>query len=62
MYLDYHLPRSHQISYRNHMMERLPFFIEEVYNQKKLHSALDYQSPNDFEETLFIQQNNTAPC
>ncbi len=43
------------------IMKKPPYFIEEVYNHKKLHSALDYQSPNDLEEILFIQQNNAAP-
>ena len=43
------------------VMTRLPYFIEEIYNHKRLHSALDYQSPNDFEEALFTQQNNGAP-
>ena len=34
------------------VVTRLPYFLEEVYNQKRLHSALDYRPPKEFEELL----------
>jgi len=40
------------------VITRLPYFIEEVYNQKRLHSAPGYGSPNDFEELLPVQEVN----
>jgi putative transposase len=42
------------------VITRIPNFIEEVYNQKRLHSALGYYSPNEFERML-IQQINQIP-
>ena len=42
----------------NDVFERLPHFIEEVYNKKRLHSALGYLSPEEYE--MRIRTTKTA--
>ena len=43
------------------VLRRLPYFIEQVYNQKRLHASLNYVPPSEY-EAMLINLNQKAPC
>ena len=40
--------------------ERIPYFIEDVYNRKGLHSSLGYRPPEEYERLL--AKNSSREC
>ncbi len=45
---------SHYETYAD-VASRLPYFIDEIYNARRMHSALGYQSPDRYEAQLAQQ-------
>lgn len=43
------------------VLRRLPYFIKDVYNQKRLHASLGYVPPNEY-EVMLKTQNQKNPC
>ena len=52
----------HRNEYRNLVEARSEIreFLEKIYNQKRLHSALGYMPPAEFESRLTTQQQEAA--
>ena len=40
------------------VIDKIPEFIEEVYNKKRLHSSIGYVPPDEFEEMTKVGYKN----
>jgi len=44
------------------VVTRLPYFIEEIYNRKRLHSSLGSRPPDEYESLVLGQTHAKLPC
>lgn len=44
------------------VISRLPFFLKEVYNKKRLHSSLGYLTPDEFECRFYVKEQQNQIC
>lgn len=42
------------------VVERIPYFIEEVYNRKRLHSSIGHMPPEEYEQLMITK--TTMAC
>jgi len=40
----------------NDVIQRIPYFIQEVYNKKRLHSSIGYVPPEEFEGIIVVKE------
>lgn len=52
----------HLANYETYLdvLENLPSFIEEVYNEKRVHSGIDYLTPSELEEKIKLDPTLTS--